>query len=123
MSAAGLRLTRGQALRPACRADITHLDVRPDRRMQPACSTVIRTIRRRGAWIGNTLWASADLALASERDEVSLLFICVEPLLEFPLIERAVASIQERRPPPQKIKYQVITMKIAANSTSTSTFL
>ena len=57
----------------------------------------------------DTLRASADLVLASERDEVSLLFIGGEPLLEFPLIERAVAYIEERRAPPQKIKYQVIT--------------
>ena len=47
----------------------------------------------------DTLRASADLLLGSSRPEVRMLFIGGEPLLEFPLIRRAVEYIEAARPP------------------------
>ena len=90
-------------------AGITHLDVVLTAGCNLRCSYCYQNDKKARRMDWDTLRASADLVLASERDEVSLLFIGGEPLLEFPLIERAVAYIEERRAPPQKIKYQVIT--------------
>jgi len=56
-----------------------------------------------------TLRASADLLLASRRPEVRMLFIGGEPLLEFPLIRRAVDYIEAARPPHLTVRYQVVT--------------
>lgn len=62
---------------------------------------------RRMDW--ETLRASADLVLASRQSEVGVLFIGGEPLLEFPMIQRAVAYIEEKRPPNLKVRYEMIT--------------
>jgi sulfatase maturation enzyme AslB (radical SAM superfamily) len=62
---------------------------------------------RRMKW--ETLRASADLALASERPEVSMLFVGGEPLLEFDLIRQAVEYIDARRPPGKRIRFELIT--------------
>ncbi len=90
-------------------ADITHLDVVLTAGCNLRCSYCYQNDKKARRMDWDTLRASADLVLASQRDEVSLLFIGGEPLLEFPLIERAVAYIEERRAPPRKIRYQVIT--------------
>jgi sulfatase maturation enzyme AslB (radical SAM superfamily) len=62
---------------------------------------------RRMEW--ETLRASADLVLASRQRDVRLLFIGGEPLLEFPMIRRAVAYVEERRPPTLRVHYNMIT--------------
>ena len=62
---------------------------------------------RRMKW--ETLRASADLVLRSERPQVSLLFVGGEPLLEFPLIRQAVEYVEERRQPGKHIQYEIIT--------------
>ncbi len=62
---------------------------------------------RRMDW--ETLRASADLVLASRQRSVRLLFIGGEPLLEFPMIQRAVAYVEERRPPTLQVHYDLIT--------------
>jgi sulfatase maturation enzyme AslB (radical SAM superfamily) len=57
----------------------------------------------------DTLRASADLLLQSRRRDVRLLFVGGEPLLEFPMIQRAVAYVEERRPPGLTVHYDLIT--------------
>jgi sulfatase maturation enzyme AslB (radical SAM superfamily) len=56
-----------------------------------------------------TLRASVDLVLASERQEVSLLFVGGEPLLEFELIQRAVDYLESRRQEWKRVRYEIIT--------------
>lgn len=56
-----------------------------------------------------TLRASADLLLGSRRAEVRMLFIGGEPLLEFPLIRRAVEYIEAARPREQTVRYNIVT--------------
>lgn len=68
---------------------------------------------RRMTW--ETLRASADLVLASERPEVSLLFVGGEPLLEFPLIQQAVEYVEARRLPRKRIRYEIITNGVLVN--------
>lgn len=62
---------------------------------------------RRMDW--ETLRASMDLLLRSRQPEVRLSFIGGEPLLEFPLIRRAVAYVEEARPPGTRVAYDIIT--------------
>src|SRR5688572_4383421 len=57
----------------------------------------------------NTLRASADLLLGSRQPEVHMLFIGGEPLLEFPLIRRAVEYIEAARPRHLTVRYDIIT--------------
>lgn len=56
-----------------------------------------------------TLRASADLLLASRQPEVRMLFIGGEPLLEFPLIRRAVDYIETARPRRLTVRYNIVT--------------
>lgn len=56
-----------------------------------------------------TLRASADLLLSSRRPEVRMLFIGGEPLLEFPLIRRAVAYVEQARPRGMTVRYHIVT--------------
>ena len=56
-----------------------------------------------------TLRASADLLLGSRQPEVRMLFIGGEPLLEFPLIRRAVEYIEAARPPRLAVRYNIVT--------------
>jgi uncharacterized protein len=57
----------------------------------------------------DTLRASADLLLASRQPEVRMLFIGGEPLLEFPLIQRAVEYIEASRAPGRSVRYNLVT--------------
>jgi sulfatase maturation enzyme AslB (radical SAM superfamily) len=57
----------------------------------------------------DTLRASADLVLGASGPEVRMLFIGGEPLLEFPLIRRAVEYIEARRPGRLAVHYDIIT--------------
>src|SRR5712671_449947 len=52
---------------------------------------------------------SLDRLLASPRDDVKVLFIGGEPLMEFPLIKRAVAYLAERKRPAMSIRHAIIT--------------
>jgi radical SAM protein with 4Fe4S-binding SPASM domain len=56
-----------------------------------------------------TLRASADLLLGSRQPEVRMLFIGGEPLLEFPLIRRAVDYIEAQRPPGLAVLYTIVS--------------
>lgn len=56
-----------------------------------------------------TLRASIDLLLASERRRIQLLFLGGEPLLQYPLMQRAVSYARERRPPGKSLRFAIIT--------------
>jgi sulfatase maturation enzyme AslB (radical SAM superfamily) len=62
---------------------------------------------RRMDW--DTLRASLDLLLGSRQPEVRLLFLGGEPLLEFPLIRRAVEYVDAARPRRLRVHYDLIT--------------
>lgn len=62
---------------------------------------------RRMEW--DTLRASLDLLLRSSQPEVRLLFVGGEPLLEFPLIQQAVAYVEEVRPATMRVQYDMVT--------------
>ena len=57
----------------------------------------------------DTLRASLDLALRSRHEKVNLLFIGGEPLLEFALMQRAVAYVEEAKACHKRIHYEIIT--------------
>ncbi len=57
----------------------------------------------------DTLRGALDLLLRSRRRRLEVLFLGGEPLLEFPLIERAVDYIRAARAPGQSIRYTLVT--------------
>lgn len=62
---------------------------------------------RRMSW--ETLQGALDLLLRSRRRRVEVLFLGGEPLLEFPLIRRAVAYVKQSRPRGQAVRYSITT--------------
>jgi len=56
-----------------------------------------------------TVRSSLDLLLMSERRDLQLYFIGGEPLLQMPLIRRAVAHCRRRARSSQRIRYEIIT--------------
>jgi sulfatase maturation enzyme AslB (radical SAM superfamily) len=73
------------------------------------CSYCYQNDKKPRSMDWETLRASADLLLRSSRPEVRMLFIGGEPLLEFPLIRRAVEYIEAARPRRLDVRYDVIT--------------
>jgi uncharacterized protein len=93
----------------AAPSEITKLDVVLTAGCNLRCSYCYQNDKKPRTIEWNTLRASADLALGSRRRDVSMLFIGGEPLLEFPLIRRAVEYIEARRRSDQNINYQIVT--------------
>lgn len=62
---------------------------------------------RRMSW--ETLRESVDLLLRSERKEITLTFYGGEPLLEFPMIRRAVEYAERVKKPGRDLRYALIT--------------
>jgi sulfatase maturation enzyme AslB (radical SAM superfamily) len=62
---------------------------------------------RRMEW--DTLRTGLDVVLRSEPRDVSVLFIGGEPLLEMPLLRRAVAYVAEQRPADKVVEYTIST--------------
>src|SRR5579859_4020633 len=62
---------------------------------------------RRMTW--DVLLPALDLILGSRRDRVRLLFIGGEPLLEMPLIRRAVEHTRQKRRRGQRISFNIST--------------
>jgi sulfatase maturation enzyme AslB (radical SAM superfamily) len=56
-----------------------------------------------------SLKASIELILASRSDEVQIDFLGGEPLLEFPMIRKAVEYVKKKRPLGKRVKYLIIT--------------
>jgi sulfatase maturation enzyme AslB (radical SAM superfamily) len=62
---------------------------------------------RRAAW--STIRASLDLVLGGSRRDIGIGFSGGEPLLEFPLMRRAVAHVEKNRPARKTVTYYVST--------------
>ena len=56
-----------------------------------------------------TLQGALDLLLRSRRRKVEVLFLGGEPLLEVPLIQKAVEYVRVARPPRKTVRYSIIT--------------
>ncbi len=56
-----------------------------------------------------TLRTSLHLLLNSRHVELQILFLGGEPLLEFPMIRKAVEYVEKKRPPDKRINYLIIT--------------
>jgi uncharacterized protein len=73
------------------------------------CSYCYQNDKKARSMEWDTLRASLDLLARSRDQKVQVLFIGGEPLLEFPLIERAVAYFNQIRPAGLSVEYDVIT--------------
>jgi sulfatase maturation enzyme AslB (radical SAM superfamily) len=89
--------------------DISKLDVVLTAGCNLRCSYCYQNDKKPRRMDWETLRASADLLLRSRRPEVKILFIGGEPLLEFPLMRRAVDYIDANRRPGQRVSFQTIT--------------
>lgn len=74
-----------------------------------ACGYCYENDKKRRQMDWETLRASVDLLLRSERAQVQLTFYGGEPLMEFETIRRAVAYAEEKRPAEKRIHYAIIT--------------
>lgn len=95
--------------RMATPEDIRKLDVVLTAGCNLRCSYCYQNDKKPKRMDWETLKSSADLLLRSTRDEVTLLFIGGEPLLEFPLMQRAVEYIDIRRRRGQRVQFQVVS--------------
>ena len=59
------------------------------------------------AW--ETLRGALDLVVGSENPRVEVLFLGGEPLLEFPLIRRAVEHVRATRAPGKTVSFSIVT--------------
>jgi sulfatase maturation enzyme AslB (radical SAM superfamily) len=73
------------------------------------CGYCYQTAKKSRSMDWSTLRAGLDRLLASTARSVTVAFIGGEPLLEFPLIERAVAYLNEMRRPDLQVHLSVIT--------------
>src|SRR5262245_61579651 len=62
---------------------------------------------RRMEW--DTLRHALDLALKSQRPDLHIVFLGGEPLLELPLVRRALEHVEARLPKDKRIKYTLST--------------
>jgi sulfatase maturation enzyme AslB (radical SAM superfamily) len=89
--------------------DVATLDVVLTAGCNLRCSYCYQNDKKARSIDWETLRASVDLLLASDRPEVTLLFIGGEPLLEFGLLRRAVEHVEAHRRRDQRVRYQIVT--------------
>ncbi len=80
------------------------------------CSYCYQAARSAGRMGWEILRACVDLLLASECDDVQLVFYGGEPLLEFPTIRRAVNYAETAKPRRQRVRYGIVTNGILLGS-------
>jgi sulfatase maturation enzyme AslB (radical SAM superfamily) len=73
------------------------------------CSYCYQDARSARKMSAATLRTCVDLLLASEREEVQLVFYGGEPLLEFPLIREAVAYAEAAKSQRKRVRYGIVT--------------
>jgi uncharacterized protein len=93
----------------AATTDLAVLEVLLTAQCNLRCSYCYQNNKRSRSMTWETLLPALDLVHASHREEVEVLFIGGEPLLELPLIRRAVAYLSEGFSPQKRIKYQIYT--------------
>jgi sulfatase maturation enzyme AslB (radical SAM superfamily) len=89
--------------------EIQRLDVVLTAGCNLRCSYCYQNDKKPQSMDWETLRASVDLLLASRQSEVRLLFIGGEPLLEFPLIRKAVQYVGAMRPRRLAVRYSLVT--------------
>jgi len=93
----------------ANRVDVRSLDVVVTSDCNLRCAYCYQRRRGQASMRWGTLRPAIDLLLASRRPHVKLLFIGGEPLLEFPLIARAVRYVDAHRRPGQRVEFELST--------------
>jgi sulfatase maturation enzyme AslB (radical SAM superfamily) len=73
------------------------------------CGYCFQNDKKPGRMEWDTLRGAIDLALRSDRPTIELYFFGGEPLLEFPLVRRAVRYASSRRPRGRRLKFGIIT--------------
>jgi sulfatase maturation enzyme AslB (radical SAM superfamily) len=74
-----------------------------------ACSYCYQNAKKKKRMPWATMKATLDLILASRSDEVQIVFLGGEPLLEFPMIRRAVEYVAKKDPPNKRIQFRIST--------------
>lgn len=97
-------------LPPACGPTaLRNAEVVLTSRCNLACGYCYQNAKRAGRMEWETLRAAVDLLLASQQPQVRLLLYGGEPLLELPLIRRAVEYAEGQRPAGKEIRFVLIT--------------
>ncbi len=73
------------------------------------CGYCYQNAKNRSRMDWATLRACVDLLLSSRRRDVLLTFYGGEPLLEFPMVRRAVAYAEARKPKQKRVRYGIVT--------------
>ncbi len=73
------------------------------------CSYCYQRPKRRRSSTWRTVRPALDLVLESSRRDIGIAFNGGEPLLEFPLMRRAVEHVEKRRPPRKNVTYYLST--------------
>ena len=89
--------------------DLRALEIIVTARCNLRCSYCYQNARKARSMEWETMRASLDLILRSRRKSVNLLFIGGEPLLEFPLVQRAVAYVEGLRRRELRVHYDIFT--------------
>lgn len=74
-----------------------------------SCSYCYQNAKRTRGMSLRTLTAALDLVLSNGRPHVKVIFSGGEPLLEFPLVQKAVAYVESACPPDKEISYVLVT--------------
>jgi sulfatase maturation enzyme AslB (radical SAM superfamily) len=90
-------------------ADIQSLDVILTAGCNLRCTYCYQNDKKSRRMDWETLRASVDLLLRSNNPQVDLLFIGGEPLLEFPLIQRAVEYVERSASPGKRVRFHLYT--------------
>lgn len=93
-------------------AGIASLDAILTSRCNLRCSYCYQSSKRKRRMAWKTLRAALDLVLDSAPEKVGVTFNGGEPLLEFPLVRRAVDYVERNRPP-----WKIVTYHISTNGT------
>ncbi|MCU0585617.1 MAG: radical SAM protein [Desulfobacterales bacterium] len=74
-----------------------------------ACSYCYQNAKKNQRMPWATMKAALDLLLASRSDPVQIVFLGGEPLIEFPMIRRAVEYVAKKDPPNKRIQFRIST--------------
>lgn len=73
------------------------------------CSYCYQNAKKSRSMDWDTLETALELVLGSQHRELKVNFVGGEPLLEFPMISRAVEYIEEKRAPEKRVNYSIST--------------
>ena len=96
-------------LDPPAQAEIEALEIVLTAACNLKCAYCYQNDKKPRSMSWDTLRGALDLLLLSRCQEVEVLFLGGEPLLEFPLIRKAVAYVERTRPRNRTVRYSLIT--------------